>query len=210
VGLDPSPALLVRARELSIDRPQISYHLGNARALPFSENSFEVVVFHTALCHIPDPQQALAEAFRVLVAGGVLAVFDANYADTTLTTDTADPLQTCAVAAVSAIAFDPSLLSRLQTIAKLAGFKRRCFHRYVYDGAHPPDYMLTIVDRGADAMANSGQVGHELCSALKAEARRRVQAGEFFGQITYGSLIARKPGTSSSNKRIYRKKARTA
>jgi hypothetical protein len=33
-----------------------------------------------------------------------------------------------------------------------------------------------------------------LCAALKAEARRRVEADEFFGFIGFGSFIARKPG----------------
>jgi hypothetical protein len=53
--------------------------------------------------------------------------------------------------------------------------------------------MLTIVDRGADALHSSGRIGHELAAAFKSEARRRVLSGEFFGQITYASLIASKP-----------------
>ena len=53
--------------------------------------------------------------------------------------------------------------------------------------------MLTIVDRGADALMVSGQIGEPLADALKAEARRRVETDLFFGYITYTSLIARKP-----------------
>jgi hypothetical protein len=53
--------------------------------------------------------------------------------------------------------------------------------------------MLTIVDRGADLLCGSGQIGEETAAALKAEARRRVMAGTFFGHIAYGSLVARKP-----------------
>ena len=43
-----------------------------------------MVVFHTTLCHVPGPELALTEASRVLVAGGLLAVFDGDYATTTL------------------------------------------------------------------------------------------------------------------------------
>jgi hypothetical protein len=51
--------------------------------------------------------------------------------------------------------------------------------------------MLTLVDRGADTLVASGRLGEPAADALKAEARRRVAAGEFFGHIAYASLIAR-------------------
>ena len=53
--------------------------------------------------------------------------------------------------------------------------------------------MLTIVERGVDILRASGQIGEDTSAALKAEARRRVEVGEFFGYIAYVSLIARKP-----------------
>jgi hypothetical protein len=52
--------------------------------------------------------------------------------------------------------------------------------------------MLTVLDRGVDILLGSGQIGDELAAALKAEARRRVDAGSFFGHIAYSSLVARK------------------
>ena len=56
-------------------------------------------------------------------------------------------------------------------------------------------YMFALVDRGADALVASARITLETADALKAEARRRSDAGEFFGQIAYASLIARKPTT---------------
>jgi hypothetical protein len=52
--------------------------------------------------------------------------------------------------------------------------------------------MLTIIDRGADMLAAAGTIGAELAAALKAEARRRAEAGTFFGHIAYMSVIARR------------------
>ena len=49
-----------------------------------------------------------------------------------------------------------------------------------------------LVDRGADALVASGRITLEATNALKAEARRRSDAGEFFGHIAYASLIAQK------------------
>ena len=53
--------------------------------------------------------------------------------------------------------------------------------------------MVTIVERGADILRGLGQVDQEMAAALKLEARRRLQAGIFFGHIAYASLVARKP-----------------
>lgn len=56
-----------------------------------------------------------------------------------------------------------------------------------------PDYLLTIVDRGADSLVESGSIGEKLANALKNEARRRVETGEFYGHLAYASIIAKKP-----------------
>jgi hypothetical protein len=53
--------------------------------------------------------------------------------------------------------------------------------------------MLTVVDRGADMLEAAGQLGGDTAAALKAEARRRVAAGTFYGHIAYASITARKP-----------------
>jgi hypothetical protein len=56
-----------------------------------------------------------------------------------------------------------------------------------------PDYMLTLVDRGADTLASWGRIGPRTCESLKAEARRRVETGEFFGFIGFASFFSRRP-----------------
>jgi hypothetical protein len=70
------------------------------------------------------------------------------------------------------------------------------FFSHGYTQTTEPQYMLTIIDRGADVLASAGNIGAEQAAALKNEARRRVKEGEFFGHISFISLIARKSGTS--------------
>jgi hypothetical protein len=47
---------------------------------------------------------------------------------------------------------------------------------------------------GADALVASGRADANAAAELKAEARRRVARGEYFGHIAYMSLVARKSG----------------
>ena len=193
VGVDPSPIFTEKARELSRDLPNLTFVEGDARALPFENNSFDVVVFLTTLCHIPEPELALTEASRVLRNDGVLAVFDGDYATTTFACGDFDPLQACAEASIEYLVYDRWLVRRLPRLVRAAGFELGRFRSHSYMEAPSSDgYMFALLDRGADALLANSRVTAETAAALKAEARRRSKAGEFFGHIAYASLIAKK------------------
>jgi len=70
VGIDFSEAMLAEARG---HHPGIDFRSGDAEALPFPEASFDAVVMSFGLLHLARPDQALAEAHRVLRPGGRLA-----------------------------------------------------------------------------------------------------------------------------------------
>jgi ubiquinone/menaquinone biosynthesis C-methylase UbiE len=70
------------------------------------------------LCHIPRPEQALAEALRVLRPGGYLAVFDGDYASTSLAAGNFDPVQCCADAVIDGLVHDRWLRRRLPAMLR--------------------------------------------------------------------------------------------
>lgn len=192
IGIDPSPVFLATARKLATGLPNLTFIEGDSRSIPCAAESFDVVIFHTTLSHVPRPETALEEAFRVLRPGGSLAVFDGNYTTTTLASGEFDPLQACADAAMAALVHDRWLIQRLPALVRNAGFVIVKQRSLGIVETHEPDYMLTIADRGADVLAAEGRIGSGLAQALKDEARRRIAAGGFFGSIAYGSLVARK------------------
>ena len=142
---------------------------------------------------MPGPERVLAEAFRLVGSGGRLAIFDGDYATTTVAQHESDPLPACADASIEALVFDAWLARRLRRPVCEAGWRVTGMRSHGYVETADPGYSLTLVDRGADALVAAGKIGEQTGDALRAEARRRVEADEFFGHIAYVSLIAERP-----------------
>jgi ubiquinone/menaquinone biosynthesis C-methylase UbiE len=190
VGVDVAPVLLDRARALC-DAPNVEFVEGDATALPFGAREFDAVVLDSTLSHVPRAGRVVADAARVLRPGGLLAVFDGDYSTTTVALGDHDPLQVCVDAMTTGSVTDRFVVRTLPAVVRLNGFAVLSYVEHGYVGAEGAEYLLTVVDRGADMLLAEGRISAELAAALQAEARARVAAGTFFGRISYAALVAR-------------------
>jgi demethylmenaquinone methyltransferase / 2-methoxy-6-polyprenyl-1,4-benzoquinol methylase len=84
VVVDPSEAMLrigrERARNADVDK--VEFREGNAEALPFPAGSFDACTIAFGIRNVPRTEAALAEAFRVLKAGGRFLCLEFSDVDT--------------------------------------------------------------------------------------------------------------------------------
>lgn len=76
-AIDVTPAMVRRteargdALELDVDA-----RVGDARSLPFEDDTFDAVLLHLVLTVIPDPEAVVAETARVLDPNGHVSIYD--------------------------------------------------------------------------------------------------------------------------------------
>ncbi len=91
-----APALSASARLVGVDREdtwvaeatrraeraglaeRFTYQRGDATALPFASETFDVVTCQTVLIHVPDPAHVLGEMLRVCKPGGLVLAVEPN------------------------------------------------------------------------------------------------------------------------------------
>lgn len=196
VGIDPAPGLLGRASARHGRLPAVTFAVGDAVATGQPDAAFDVVVAHTVFSHLAAPEAALVEAFRVLRPGGRIAVFDGDYATNTVALFDGDPLQTAMGMVQRNLIHDPFIMRRLAGLARAAGFVVCGIEAHGYVQTDQPDYLLSLIARGAEAATRNGEIDRDLAAGLEREAARRVAEGTFYGAILFVSLIAEKPAAA--------------
>lgn len=81
IGVDREPSWVdvatKRARDAGLGE-RFSFQAGLADALPFPDDTFDLVTCQTVLIHCPDPAAVVAEMVRVTRPGGLVAVAEPN------------------------------------------------------------------------------------------------------------------------------------
>jgi ubiquinone/menaquinone biosynthesis C-methylase UbiE len=78
IGIDISEVAVSQARKHFGNKPNFSFLAMDAMDLKFDDNYFDIVIAKEVIEHLPKPQMAIKEAFRVLKAGGLFVVTSPN------------------------------------------------------------------------------------------------------------------------------------
>ena len=118
VGADQATFLIERARELAAGLEGLTFMEASGDDLPFEAAEFDVIVAHTVLTHVADPEAVLAELSRVLRPGGTLAICDGDFSTMSAAIGDRDPLQACAESFIEHSVNDAWLMRRLARLVR--------------------------------------------------------------------------------------------
>jgi hypothetical protein len=86
----------------------------------------------------------------------------------------------------------PYIMRHLPALVGAAGFCLQSLEPHGYVQTTSPEYLLTLISRGAMAASRAGEIGQMLVNGFEREAQRRVTSGTFYGAMLFLSLAARK------------------
>ncbi len=195
-GIDLSPYLVDLAERYAQEEgfgDRLSFRVGDTRTLELESDTFDTVIAHTLFSHIDQPLDALDEIRRVLRPGGMIALFDGDYASMTFALD--DPLEgkNSDEKIISAISAQPFAMRIMPRLIRQAGLTLEHARAYAMTEVGEADYWKTSVETYARLAAQSGAMSEAAAGAWLEEVKRSSDAGTFFGSCNYITYIVRRP-----------------
>jgi ubiquinone/menaquinone biosynthesis C-methylase UbiE len=194
-GIDQSPDFIAVAETLAANEgvdDRVRFAVGDAHQLDFPAASFDAVVAHTLVSHVRDPLAVLEEAARVVRPGGLVAVFDGDYAS--LTFGCSDPrLGEAMESALRAIIMSsPHVMRELSRLLPRAELRLIAMQASVYAEAGSSTFMLNLAETYARLTASTGQLPSTQVDAWLADQRRSASDGTFFASCNYYAYVAQR------------------
>ena len=195
VGLDLSPHLIGAARDLAVAEgigDRVTFHVGDTRGLDLPHEAFDAVVAHTLISHVDDPRAVLAEAQRVVKRGGVVGLFDGDYAS--LTFGQPDPVQGKAddEAIQRAIVTNPRVMRQMPGLLRDAGLMLTWSFAYVVADIGTADFWLPGIESMRTLVPQSGVMDEATINTWADARLRESDAGTFFGASNFYAYVAKR------------------
>jgi ubiquinone/menaquinone biosynthesis C-methylase UbiE len=195
-GVDLSPYLVSAAKRLASEEglaERLEFCAGDVRRLDFADGTFDALVAHTLLSHVDDPLSALKEAARVVKHGGMIGIFDGDYAS--LTFDHADPMKGKAYdeALISALVTNPRVMRQLPRLLRAAGLELVTSFGYALSEIGKANFWTSAIEAYRKLVVKAGEMTEDEANDWAADLRDDSNAGTFFGSSNYYAYVARRP-----------------
>lgn len=196
LGVDISPALVERAGALAaaeLPEGSVRFETGDARALAFRNASFDLIVAHSLLSHVAEPEAVLGEALRLVRPGGHVVLCDGDYASLSFVTAAEDGGEHTDRLLREALVANPWVMRRLPRI--LAGLDMMVAgsFAYVVSDIGRADFFAAALDSFRVLLPRSGVMDEEEAGAFVDGLEADSARGTFFASSNFYTYIVRRP-----------------
>ena len=198
-GIDISTHLIEQARQLADEEglgDRVAFEVGDSRSLDLDDESFDVVIAHTLISHLPDPESLLGEMKRLVKPGGYIGIFDGDYASVTFSNPDPEAGKALDELIVGSIVTQPRILRQLPLLLANTGLGFEKAFSYVVSDVSKADFWASSVESMRKILPAAGTMTAEEADSWANARKQESEDGTFFASSNYYSYVARKPGAN--------------
>ena len=195
-GSDLSDVLIAAADRFAAEEElseAIAFEVGDCHALDHGDESFDRVVTHTLISHVVDPAALITEAARVTKPGGLIVIFDGDYASMTFGAGEADANGAIVEGILDAVVAHPHVMRELPGLLKDQGLELVHFKPELLAEAGTGGFFLGLAEAYVPMAVKARTIPDSVGPGWLASQRAALDEGRFFAACNYYSYIARKP-----------------
>jgi 2-polyprenyl-3-methyl-5-hydroxy-6-metoxy-1,4-benzoquinol methylase len=195
VGSDFSRAFIDAAKRIAAAEglgSRIEFKVTDAQNAGDADASYDAVVCHTLVSHVPSPDAVLGQAARLVKPGGTVVVFDGDYASLAFATGERALDAELSLAIQNAIAAQPLVMRELPGLAKAHGLRVADFMPHAIVEAGKADYFAGMAETFAPMAARQEIVAAGKVNRWLEGLRAASAAGSFYGTCVFATYLLKK------------------
>ena len=193
-GLDQSPIFIEAARRFAQEEGlsnRVAFHVGDAHRMDFDDGKFDSVIAHTLISHVTDPKSVIAEMARVGRSGGIVAIFDGDYASLTYAFPDHDFGQKMDRALAEASFNNPLIIRDLPRLLPEMGLEIVETLPEVVAETGGGSYFKSFAETYAPLVASGGLLPAEKVADWLATQIQAIEDGTFFASCNYYTYLSK-------------------
>ena len=195
-GVDLSPHLIESAKRLANEEgldDRLVFEVGDSRRLDIPPDSFDAVVAHTLVSHVEEPVAVLRESAHVAKQGGLIGVFDGDYASMTFAFPDPAESKQYDEKLINSIVTSPYVMRQMPALIRQAGLELVKSFSYVMTEVGTADFWLSGIESFRRLAPQSGAMTEGEADEWFRVLKQASDEGTFFGSSNYYAYIARRP-----------------
>jgi SAM-dependent methyltransferase len=193
VGIDQCPSFIRAASQRSWEEKvsdRLSFRVGDVHRLDFPPGAFDVVIAHTLISHVTDPTRVLGEMARVVRTGGMLAIFDGDYASLTYAFPDHGFGQRMDAALATATFNNPRIMRDLPRLLPELGLNLVAAWGDAVVEIGEADYFKSFAETYAPYVKQAGLLPTKAVDIWLDEQTDAMENGTFFAACNYYTYLA--------------------
>lgn len=195
IGVDQCRAFIraaARFAEAEGVGERLTFQLGDAHCLDFPSASLDVVIAHTLVSHVTVPLTVLGEMARVVRPGGMVAIFDGDYASLTYAFPDHGFGHRMDVALANSTFNNPRIMRDLPRLLPELGLNLAEAWGDAVVEIGTASYFRSFAETYVPYVKRAGLLPTQAVDLWLKEQRQAMDSGTFFAACNYYTYLARR------------------